>query len=182
MLFADCREYTRLTRELGIEKLAPITEAFFKASAAVIREHHGIVDRLLGDAVMALFNVPIKHDDHVRRAVDAAFRVQQAVQDINASLDGGIVLGVGIGIASGAALATNMGSTRCEDYTMVGDTVNIAARLQEQASAGEVLVTEEAYKPLVEAFPGAPRVEYLLKGISQRIAVHRLVQRPSASP
>ena len=65
VLFADCRGYTRLTQELGIEKLAPITEEFFKTSAQIIREHHGIVDHLLGDAIMALFNVPIKHDDHV---------------------------------------------------------------------------------------------------------------------
>jgi len=68
VLFADCREYTRLTHELGIEKLAPVTAEFFKTSAGVIREQHGIVDRLLGDAVMAFFNVPIKRGDHVARA------------------------------------------------------------------------------------------------------------------
>jgi adenylate cyclase len=177
VLFADCRGYTRLTQELGIEKLAPITEEFFKASAAVIREHHGIVDRLLGDAVMAFFNVPIKRDDHVLRAVTAAFRIQEAVQRINATLEGGVVLGVGIGIATGAALATNMGSTQCSDYTMVGDSINIAARLQGEAAPGEVLVTEDAYKPIGAAFPGAMRAEYLLKGISQPVVAHRLVRR-----
>ena len=177
MLFADCRGYTRLTQELGIEKLAPITEEFFKASAEVIREHHGIVNQLLGDAVMALFNVPIKHDDHVLRAVKAAFRIQEEVQHINATLEGGIVLGVGIGIATGAALATSMGSTNCNDYTMVGDTINIAARLQGQAAPGEVLVTEDAYKTISAAFPGAMRAEYLLKGIAQPVAAHRLVRR-----
>ena len=174
VLFADCRGYTRLIQELGIEKLAPITEEFFKASAEVIRERHGIVNQLLGDAVMALFNVPIKHDDHVLRAVDAAFRIQEAVQRINATLDG-VVLGVGIGIASGTALATNMGSTNCNDYTMVGDTINIAARLQGQAAPGEVLVTEDAYKPIGAAFPGAMRAEYLLKGILQPVPAYRLV-------
>ncbi len=176
MLFADCRGYTRLTQELGIEKLAPITEEFFKTSAAVIREHHGIVDRMLGDGLMALFNVPIKHDDHVARAVAAAFRIQEAVQGINTRLDGGIVLGVGIGIATGAALATNMGSTNCSDYTMVGDTINIAARLQAQAAPGEVLVTADAYTPIGAAFPGAMRVEYELKGIARPVAAHRLVR------
>ncbi|HEY3306471.1 MAG TPA: adenylate/guanylate cyclase domain-containing protein [Candidatus Binatia bacterium] len=176
VLFADCRGYTRLTQELGIEKLAPITEEFFKASAAVIRQNHGIVDRLLGDAVMAFFNVPIKHDDHVLRAVEAAFRIQEAVRHINVTLEGGVVLGVGIGIATGAALATNMGSTSCSDYTMVGDTINIAARLQGQAAPGEVLVTEDAYKSISAAFPGAMRAEYLLKGIARPVAAHRLVR------
>jgi len=176
VLFADCRGYTRLTQELGIEKLAPVTEEFFRTSAGIIREHHGIVDHLLGDAVMALFNVPIKHDDHVLRAVGAAFRIQEAVQHINATLDGAFVLGVGIGVATGAALATNMGSTQCSDYTMVGDTINIAARLQGKAARGEILVTEEAYKPISAAFPDAVRAEYLLKGIAQPVAAHRLVR------
>ena len=97
MLFADCRGYTRLTRELGIEKLAPITEEFFKMSAEIIRDHHGIVDNLLGDAIMALFNVPIKHDDHVLRAVTAAFLIQEAVGRINTKLDDRAALGVGDG-------------------------------------------------------------------------------------
>ncbi len=166
VLFADCRGYTRLTHELGIERLAPITEQFFKTSAEIIRDHHGIVDQLLGDAIMALFNVPIKHDDHVHRAVSAAFRIQEGVDHINAKLDGGIALGVGIGIATGTALATNMGSTSCNDYTMVGDSINIASRLQGKAATGEILVTDAAYKSISAAFPGAVRVEYLVKGIS----------------
>ena len=162
--------------------MAPVTEEFFKTSAEVIREHHGIVDHLLGDAVMALFNVPIKHDDHVLRAVNAAFRIQESVQHINTRLDGEFVLGVGIGIATGTALATNLGSTNCDDYTMVGDSINIASRLQGQAAPGEVLLTEDAYKTISEVFPGAIRSEYLLKGISQPVAAHRLVRGPSATP
>ena len=175
VLFADCRGYTRLTQELGIEKLAPITEEFFKTSAEIIREHHGIVDRLLGDAIMGLFNVPIKHDDHVLRAVTAALRIQEAVDHINAKLEGRVVLGVGIGIATGTALATNMGSANCNDYTMVGDSINIASRLQGKAATGEILVTDNAYKPISAALPGAIRAEYLLKGISRPVAAYRLV-------
>jgi adenylate cyclase len=180
VLFADCRGYTRLTHELGIEKLAPITEEFFKTSAEIIREHHGIVDHLLGDAIMAFFNVPIKHDDHVLRAVTAAFQIQEAVDQINGKLDNGIALGVGIGIATGTALATNMGSTNCSDYTMVGDNINIASRLQGKAATGEILVTDEAYQSISAAFPGAIRVQYLLKGISHPIAAHRLSRGSSS--
>ena len=180
MLFADCRGYTRLTHELGIERLAPITEEFFKTSAQIIREHHGIVDQLLGDAIMALFNVPIKHDDHVLRAVGAAVRIQAGVDHINAKLGDGFLLGVGIGIATGTALATNMGSPNCSDYTMVGDSINIASRLQGKAATGEILVTDEAYKQISTAFPDASRAEYLLKGISHPIAAYRLFRGPGA--
>jgi adenylate cyclase len=178
VLFADCRGYTRLTHELGIEKLAPITEEFFKTSAQIIREHHGIVDHFLGDAMMALFNVPIKHDDHVLRAVTAAFQIQEAVDGINVTLHDALQLAVGIGIATGQALATNMGSTNCSEYTMVGDSLNIASRLQGKAASGEILVTDEAYKAISAAFPDAVRVEYLVKGISQPITAHRLHRGP----
>jgi adenylate cyclase len=174
VLFADCRGYTRLTHELGIERLTPITESFFKISAEIVRENHGIVDHFLGDAIMALFNVPIKHDDHVLRAVRAAFRIEDAVQRINTELDDGVRLSVGIGIATGTALATNMGSTNCRDYTMVGDTINIASRLQGKAATGEILVTDEAYKAISDAFPRSVRIEYLLKGFSQPVVAHRL--------
>jgi adenylate cyclase len=157
-----------------------VTEEFFKTSAEVITEHHGIVDRFLGDAVMAFFNVPIKHNDHVLRAVNAAFQIQEGVMRINATLHGVFVLGVGIGIATGTALTSNMGSTNCSDYTMVGDSINIASRLQGQAAAGEVLVTEEVYRTINAAFPRAMRVEYLLKGISPPVAAYRLVRDSNA--
>ena len=179
MLFADCRGYTRLTDELGVEKLTPITEEFFKMSAEVVRKHHGIVDHFLGDAIMALFNVPIKHDDHVLRAVTAAVRIQEGVEHINSRLEDGVHLAVGIGIAAGTALATNMGSINCSDYTMVGHSINVASRLQGKAATGEILVTEEAYKQIRAAFPDAVRVEYLLKGISQPVAARRLFRSPA---
>ncbi len=154
--------------------MAPITEEFFKFSAKVILAHNGIVDRLLGDAVMAFFNVPIKHDDHVARAVNAAFEIQEGVNRINATNDAEVVLGVGIGIATGTALATNMGSTNCNDYTMVGDTINIASRLQGEAAAGEVLLTQDAYDAVRAAFPCSERREHELKGIAQPIVAYSL--------
>src|SRR5262249_62024873 len=111
-------------------------------SAGIIREQHGIVDRLLGDAVMAFFNVPIKHDDHVLRAVNAAFQIQEGVMRINKTLIGVFVLGEGIGIATGTALTTNMGSANCSDYTRVGESINTASRLQEQAAATRMSVAD----------------------------------------
>jgi adenylate cyclase len=172
VLFADCREYTRLTHELGIEKLAPITAEFFKATAKVIVEHDGIVDRLLGDASMAFFNVPIKHDDHVARAVDAGLAIQENMTIINGMLEKDFVLNVGIGIATGTALASNMGSTNCSDYTMVGDAINIASRLQGEAGPGEILVTQDVYDVVRGDFPMAERREYQLKGIEQMVVAH----------
>ena len=179
MLFADCRDYTRLTQELGIEKVAPMTEAFFKAAAKIVLAHNGIVDRLLGDAVMAFFNVPIKHEDHVARAVKAALEIQEGVSRINATRGNEFALNVGIGIATGTALATNMGSINCNDYTMVGDTINIASRLQGEALAGEVLLTEDAYNAVRPAFPGSEQRQYRLKGIAHAVVAYAVKQQVS---
>ena len=172
MLFADCREYTRLTQELGIGKVAPITEEFFRASAKIITQHDGITDRLLGDGLMAFFNVPIKHDDHARRAVKTAFDIQEKVSRINAMRGNGFVLNVGIAVATGTALVTNMGSTNCNDYTMVGDTVNIASRLQGKAAGGEVLLSQDVYRAVRKGLPHSERREYRLKGILQPVVVY----------
>jgi len=172
VLFADCREYTRLTQELGIEKVAPVTEEFFKTSSKVIIQHDGIVDRLLGDGCMAFFNVPIKHDDHVVRAINAAFAIQKEVNHINGRLGREFVFNVGIGISTGTALATNMGSTNCNDYTLVGDAINIASRLQGEAAAGTILLTQDAYDVVHATFPLASRREYQLKGIAQPVAAY----------
>jgi class 3 adenylate cyclase len=101
-------------------------------------------------------------------------RIQEAVSWINATLEPGVALGVGIGIATGAALATNMGSIHCSDYTMIGNPINIAARLQGQAGPGEVLVTDAVFKRIGARFPGTPSAEYLLKGISRPVIGHRL--------
>jgi len=79
------------------------------------------------------------------------------------------------------ALGTNMGAPNCSDYTMGGDSINIASRLQGKAATGEILVTDAAYKSISAAFPGAVRVEYLVKGISHPIAAHRLSRGPSAT-
>jgi adenylate cyclase len=174
VLFADCRDYTRLTQEFGIEKVAPVMQEFFQMSSRIIVGHDGIVDRLLGDGCMAFFNVPIKHDDHVARAVHAAFQIQQGVSHINAEFGGEFILQVGIGVATGLALVTSMGSTRCSDYTMVGDSINIASRLQSQAAPGEIVVTEDAYAAIATAFRGAQPRRYQLKGIARPVVAYAL--------
>lgn len=173
VLFADCRDYTTATQTLGIETVSPFMEEFFRTAADVIVEHDGIVDHFMGDSVMAFFNVPIRHEDHVARAVAAALRIQMAVPQINAKL-GRDILQVGIAIASGMAMTQSPGSGFCKAYTLVGDTVNIASRLQGQAAPGKVLVTETAYAPLKDAFPNARRQAYQLKGISEPVTAFAL--------
>jgi len=124
--------------------------------------------------------VAVVSDLHVGSPYQSVGHLREVVDRINTKLDDGAAMGVGIGVATGTALATNMGSANCSDYTMVGDSINIASRLQGKAATGEILVTAEAYKSISAVFPDAIRVEYLLKGISHPVVAHRLFRGPSA--
>lgn len=169
MLFADCRNYTPLTRELGPQKVAVLMDDFFRTASEIVFRHNGIVDKFLGDACMALFNVPLKRPDHVAEAVGAATEIQLAVPRVNARFGDAAPLQVGIGISTGWAYVGTVGSHNCSDYTAMGDVVNVASRLQGQAAPGEVVVTEEAYAAIRTAFPNAKRREYELKGIDEPV-------------
>lgn len=174
MLFADCRNYTGLTHELGVEAVGPVVDSFFRTGYDIVVKHNGIVDKFLGDALMALFNVPVRLEGHVERAVAAAMELQLSVTRIAAATSGEKILQVGIGISTGFALAGRIGSDKPSDYTAIGDVVNIAARLQGQAAPGEVLVTEPVYDIVSRAFPNAARREYQLKGIPEPVAAYVL--------
>lgn len=143
-------------------------------ASEVVIGHDGIVDHFLGDAVMAFFNVPIKHEDHIARAIAAALEIQMALPRLDARLAGAEGLRVGVGIHTGLAFVGTLGSTSPKDYTAVGDAVNIAARLQGQAAPGEVLVTDTAYEAVRAAFPHAQRQVYEVKGIPDPIVAYVL--------
>lgn len=152
-----------------MEKIAPMVQEFYRISSDIIIGHNGMVDKFMGDACMALFNVPIKYEDHVAQAVMAGTEIQLALPKINARFGDETVLQVGVGITTGFALVGLMGSRNPSDYTAIGDVVNVASRLQGQAAPGEIIVTEEAYEAVRSAFPNAKRQQYELKGISEPV-------------
>lgn len=129
------------------------------ASDAVFRRD-GTVDKLVGDQVMAFFGAPVHQHDHARRAVETALEI---VRGVMAEEEG---LQVGGGVATGEAFVGNVGGGGVTDYTVLGDTVNIAARLQGAAAAGEILLTEETYAQVAEQFTDAGKRELELKGKS----------------
>ena len=138
----------------------------------------GIVDHFLGDAVLALFNVPIRRADHVARAVKAAAQIQTAIPEINAAIGEQDLLKVGIGITTGMAYTGIVGSDSCSDYTALGDVVNIASRLQGEAGPGETLGAEDAYEYVKEEYPSAQEQSLQLKGIAEPVRAYLLAQAP----
>jgi adenylate cyclase len=173
-LFADWRGFTGLMRERGPQALRPVVDEFFRRSRDIVVQNDGIVDHFMGDAVLALFGVPIRHDDHVARAVAAAREIQASIPDINRAVGEDGLLSVGIGISSVVVFAGTVGSTSCNDYTALGDAINIASRLQGEAGAGEVLVMDEAFDLVKQNFPPMEARVFHLKGIDEPVRAYTL--------
>ena len=127
VLFADVVGFTSFAERTDPEVVARIVDAAFRQLAEVVTEHGGTVDKYMGDSMMAVFGVPVAHDDDAERAVAAGLAVRALGGDLAFS----------IGINSGEVMATTVG--HAGDVTVIGDTVNVAARLEKVAAPGEVL-------------------------------------------
>ncbi len=173
VLFADLSSFTEMTQDLGAEKTHEVVDAFLRMATEVLVKHGAFIDKYVGDAVMALFNVPIRHDDHALRAVTAATELSMALKTLGANF--GLNLKASIGIATGFARVGRLGSDDSKDYTAIGDVVNLAARLQSKASAGEVLISEESYRKHAANFAAATSEQVMLKGFRDPVSAYRLL-------
>ncbi len=140
VLFADLAGYTRLTSALGAEEIHALLNRYFEAVDAVVESYGGVVDKHIGDNVMAVFGAPVAHDDDPMRAVRAALTIHERMAAL--SKEGGRLLQAHIGIASGQVVASSTGSDAHREYTVTGDSVNLAARLQDKAQPGETLISD----------------------------------------
>ncbi len=179
VLFADLSSFTELTQNLGAEKSHEVVDAFLRMATEVLVRHGAFIDKYVGDAVMALFNVPIRQDDHARRAVAAATEVGAGLKNLAARL--GLPLEASVGVATGHAHVGRLGSDDSKDYTAIGDVVNLAARLQGKAGAGEILISAESYGKDPREFADAQPEQIALKGFRQPVTAYRLNGRESRS-
>jgi class 3 adenylate cyclase/tetratricopeptide (TPR) repeat protein len=140
VLFADIVSYTTLAERLDHESVKSLTDRYLTRLALEVERFGGYVDQYIGDNVMAVFGAPIAHEDDAERAVRAASAMQAAMAELNrsAGADFGVELSLRVGVNTGEVLAGRIGG----EYTVVGDTVNVAARLQSAASVGRILVGE----------------------------------------
>jgi len=166
ILFADVRGFTRLTEVLPPEKLVAAINGCFEVLDEAISHYGGEVDKFLGDAVMATFGAPVAHDDDPRRAVLAALEMQSALSRFNAQLRKqiGCELDMRIGINTGVVLAGPIGSQRKRAYTVMGDAVNVASRLEHAAAVGSVLIGEATRAYLGNSFRLRQRRSVRIRG------------------
>jgi class 3 adenylate cyclase len=168
ILFADVRGYTGLSAAAGAPEVSAMLGRFYHTCAEIIWERDGIINKLIGDAVLAVFNFPLSRPDHVERAVEAGLELQRRCSvegpDSPIALGDGHAIGVGVGIHTGATLIGEVGQM-LRDFTVIGPVVNLTARLQGAARPGEVLVTPEVFEQASSLLPGAVRSTYELKGL-----------------
>jgi class 3 adenylate cyclase len=141
VLFADLCGYTALSREFDAEELHALAGRFLDAVDAVVEGYGGAVDKHIGDCVMATFGAPVAHGNDAERAVRAALDIQRRIPALTDAR--GRPLGVHVGIASGQVVASGRGSARHREYTVTGETVNLASRLTDKAVGGETLIAED---------------------------------------
>ena len=171
ILFADLRGYTGLSESRSTGAISELLDAFYDECAEAIWEGDGIVNKTMGDAVMAVFNFPIGRDDHATQAVQAARSIQRrwiARREMLAEAvgaDGGKI-GVGVGIASGKVNFGDFGRAH-HDLTAIGTVVNIASRAQSAAAADEILLTQAVYESAGSELGESRPRDYRLKGLNE---------------
>jgi adenylate cyclase len=168
LLFADIRGFTALAETTPPESVVTILNGFFGRMTDVIFKFDGTIDKYLGDGLMCLFGAPFAHWDDALSAVRAASQMQEALAEFNLAGDHA-PLQMGIGIHSGDVIIGYMGTARRMDYTAIGDTVNVAARLTAEAAPEQILISSATWDLLREKVPARRLPPRKLKGRGEPI-------------
>jgi adenylate cyclase len=175
ILFADIRGFTHFSESLPPEQLVDILNAYLSIAANAILNHEGMLDKFMGDAVMGIFNAPLPQRHHALAAAQAALAMRTAVTHLHNRLPETLRLHFGIGIHTGDAVIGNVGTDQQMNFTAIGDAVNLAKRLQENASGGQILLSGDTKSRLGGQLITNPLLPIQVKGRDAGIEVWELV-------
>jgi class 3 adenylate cyclase len=165
ILFADIRGFSTFSEFQSPEDLINVLNKYLSIAAESILVYEGTLDKFMGDGVMAIFNAPLSQDDHPLLAVRAAAAMQQALCKFHKSANNHAPhLEFGVGIHVGEAVVGNVGTDSRMDYTAVGDSVNLAKRIQENTPGGKILLSHHTYKRVRSFVNAVPYRELIVKG------------------
>ncbi len=176
VLFADMTGYTALSESMDSEDIYEIIQQYIRLLINNVYKYEGIVDKLTGDGLMALFGAPIAHENNAERAVRSALDMQSDVSKLSRQLNQemGIEISMHIGIHAGSVIVGGIGSNLLMDYTAIGDTVNLARRIEEAAHPGTILTSESIYRQ-TRSFFNFRQVSILNpKGIGHPVQAYRV--------
>jgi len=148
VMFTDLEGFTTLSEETPPDELLRVLNRYHELVSRLVQQHGGIVNKFMGDGVMVLFNTPVPQEHHARSAVDAALAIRAALPALHAQFEPRFRLSLNCGIHTGPAIVGNVGAANCMDYTALGDTVNLAARLQGIATGNQILISDQTQSEL----------------------------------
>ncbi|HEY3674692.1 MAG TPA: adenylate/guanylate cyclase domain-containing protein [Candidatus Tumulicola sp.] len=177
IFYSDIRGFTTLSESMAPEAVYAQLNEYFDAMCAAIFERGGYVDKFIGDCVMAVFSAPFQTPDDARNAVAAAVQQQRVIQRLNAkwTAEGRPALSVGMGINTGDVIMGNLGASSRMNYTVVGDAVNLAARLYDIARGGEIIISESTYEACGPQLAVEAREPVTVRGKAQPVRIYRVI-------
>ena len=176
ILFADIRGFTALSEKRDPRQVVSILNSYFALMANIILKNKGTLDKYIGDGLLAFFGAPIAREEHAEMAVNSAIEMIPMLDVLNKELMLDVPLRIGIGIHSGEAVVGNIGSERKMEYTIIGDTVNTASRVEDLTKElqANILITEETFSRLKARYNITPEKEITLRGKTQPIKLYRI--------
>ena len=176
VLFADITGFSALAESWSAAEVVRVLNLVFERWTANVFQRDGTLDKYIGDAVMAVFGAPLRQADHAQRALATALAMQQTLDELNRLRPQEPALQLRIGINSGRVIAGDIGSPLHKAYTVIGDVVNIASRLETSvAQAGQIVIGQATFEQVGENFACEPLGEVQLRGKRQTIRAYRVV-------
>ena len=185
VLFSDIRSFTSISETMEPRALLDFLNEYFTGMVESVMHHHGVVDKFIGDAIMAVFGAPVPDPEDPLRAVKAALEMRTRLKKINEAFKarGLPELRTGIGLHSGQVVAGNMGHAERMEYTVIGDTVNLASRLESMTKElkCDVILSEDLYHQVERFVTAEPLHKIKVKGRDQEVMVYRLIELKTAA-
>jgi class 3 adenylate cyclase/tetratricopeptide (TPR) repeat protein len=177
VLFADVVNYTSISEKLDPEEVHQIMDGCFQILMNEVHRYEGTIDKFTGDGLMALFGAPMSHEDHAQRACYAALAMQRAIEEYGAKIEKefSVDFKMRVGLNSGPVIVGSIGNDLRMEYTAVGDTVNLASRMESAAESGTIQVTEETHRLTGEYFGFKPLGDVEVKGKKETVRAYQLL-------
>ena len=181
ILFTDIRGFTSMSEKMEPERVVTTLNEYFSDMIDIVFKHNGTLDKIIGDELMVLYGAPISGDNDTQRAVETAVEMQEKINDLNKERKrrNEPQILVGAGINKGLVVSGNIGSRDLMDYTVIGDTVNVASRLCAAAGPGEIMVSESVYKTTQESFSSKKLSPIKVKGKEKKVPVFLVTHKKS---
>jgi len=182
ILYCDIRGFTEVSERMEPEELVDALNEYFSAMTDLVFSNGGTLDKYLGDGILAFFGDPIPFEDHAERAVATAFEMLSEVEKLRGRwMRSEEELSIGVGISTGYVTVGNIGSTTRTDYTVIGNHVNVAARLADAALPGQILASERTVASIQDQVDWHPVEDLVMKGVKRPIKVFELTEKAASS-